>query len=65
MKAVIVILLNQLGFYIHSPKIAIVAGEPSSAVFYIVRVSGGGYGVFGDVRAGSCLLQFIFTDIRG
>jgi len=41
MKAVIVILLNQLGFYIHSPKIAIVAGEPSSAVFYIARVSGG------------------------
>jgi len=41
MKAVIVILLNQLGFYIHSPKIAIVTGEPSSAVFYIVHVSGG------------------------
>jgi len=41
MKAVIVILLNQLGFYIHSPKIAIVAGQPSSAVFYIVRVPSG------------------------
>jgi endoglucanase len=39
MKTIIVaILLNQLGFYSHSPKMAIVAGEPSAPVFYIVRV---------------------------
>jgi len=41
MKAVIVILLNQLGFYLHSPKIAIVTGQPATAVFYIVRVPAG------------------------
>jgi len=38
MKAVIVILLNQLGFYLHSPKIAVVTGQPTAAVFYIVRI---------------------------
>jgi len=36
--AMIVILLNQLGFYPHSPKIAIVTGQPTAAVFYVVRI---------------------------
>ena len=36
--AMIVILLNQLGFYPHSPKIAIVTGQPAAAVFYVVRI---------------------------
>jgi endoglucanase len=39
--AVIAILLNQLGFYLHSPKIAVVTGEPAAAVFYIVRIPAG------------------------
>ncbi|HVU55496.1 MAG TPA: glycoside hydrolase family 9 protein [Puia sp.] len=41
MKAVILVLLNQLGFYLHSPKIAIVTGEPEAAVFYVVRLPAG------------------------
>jgi endoglucanase len=37
----IAILLNQLGFYPHAPKMAIITGQPQAAVFYIVTIPTG------------------------
>lgn len=45
------ILLNQLGFYSHSPKIAIVRGQPAAAVFYVVRISSGDTVFSGKLQA--------------
>ena len=41
MPVVIAILLNQLGFYPHAPKMAIITGQPQTNVFYIVTVPSG------------------------
>ena len=45
------ILLNQLGFYPHSPKIAVVTGQPAAAVFYVVRIPSGDTVFAGKLQA--------------
>src|SRR5882757_7052506 len=52
----IAIVVNQLGFYPHSPKMAIVTGRPSATVFYVVKVPSGDTvctGTLGPVTASS------------
>lgn len=52
MKTVIwAILLNQLGFYTHSSKIAIVSGQPSGSVFYVVHIPSGDTAYSGRLSA--------------
>ena len=64
MKTVIwAILLNQLGFYTHSSKIAIVSGQPAVSVFYVVRISSGDTVYSG--RLGAAVADFSAVEKEG